>query len=562
VSAHVSTDAFLAELERLAQLVARMPDLVVREGDPGSGWSFNRRDRVISMDGSRLQCESRTFNKGLVVHECGHAVLTRLTPYLQGDYLTRPDVYTAINAMEDVRIESYLMQRFIGSADWIREYNGKLLSCSVPEFKNLQWTELPPLHAFLAAVMARWWHGQDKVVIPAELVPLVEEAWPHVERICKAVPGPFHGIGPGGSIAEVYRGSTTQGLYCLQDVDHPPDDFEMTVRLKQQEFWDTFEQGILPIVRRLAPPDLGSTRRAPRLSNLSLFNRWSSSRDAGESEPWGMSCSMTLPVLGAPQNDRRPGSGDPLPWTSNLQAYLRSANAQSAAIDHLVGIVQSLFPPTRNRTWEGPRNCGVRIRIRAVPQAEASPQQASKIWERRSPPMRPKPHLTVLIDRSGSMDGERMTAAFAGCVLVSEVCHRAQIPFSLFTFSNHCEQVIPWETALDNLQRGRMGGLAEAASGGTDMTEALRKVATHLSKSPHSHRVLIVLGDGNDEGNEIAAMARRIAQSGVHLVGLGVGPDTRGMSDCIPNARTCLQPGSIPKALAAALEEAVRAALG
>lgn len=558
MSAPVSTDAFLAELERLAQLVARMPDLVVREGDPGSGWSFNRRDRVISMDGSRLRCQSRNFNRGLVLHELAHAVLTRLTPYLQGDYLTRRDIYMAINCFEDIRVESWMLQRFAGAREWIAEYNGKLLDNTVPAFKRLEWTKLPPLEAFLGAVMARWWHGPEQVTLPKSLVPLVDEAWPHVERIRKAIPATSQNIVPGKGEAAAYRGSTAQGLHCLQDIVSPPDDFEMEVRLKQQEFWDIFEAGILPILRRLAPPDVGSRRRPQRPPELALFNRWSRSP---ANEEMG---SLSLPALpmGSFGPAKGAGSGDPLPWTSNLQAYLRSANAQSAAIDHLVGIVQSLFPPSRNRTWEGPRNCGVRIRIRAVPQAEASPQQAFKIWERRSPPMRPKPHLTVLIDRSGSMDGERMTAAFAGCVLVSEVCHRAQIPFSLFTFSNHCEQVIPWETALDNLQRGRMGGLAEAASGGTDMTEALRKVATHLSKSPHSHRVLIVLGDGNDEGNEIAAMARRIAQSGVHLVGLGVGPDTRGMSDCIPNARTCLQPGSIPKALAAALEEAVRAALG
>ena len=69
-----SIKGFLDELERLAQLVSHMPDLVLREGDAGTGWSFNRRDRVITMDGSKLRSESRNFNRGLVLHEMAHAV--------------------------------------------------------------------------------------------------------------------------------------------------------------------------------------------------------------------------------------------------------------------------------------------------------------------------------------------------------------------------------------------------------------------------------------------------------------------------------------------------------
>ncbi|MCE2827081.1 MAG: VWA domain-containing protein [Verrucomicrobium sp.] len=558
MSAPASIDGFLAELERLAQLVARMPDLVVREGDPGSGWSFNRRDRIIAMDGSRLRCESRDFNRGLVLHELSHAVLTRLQPYLQGDYLTRRDIYMAINAFEDIRIESWMLQRFAGGREWIAEYNGKLLGNTVPAFKQLEWTKLPPLEAFLAAVMARWWHGPEQVTLPKSLVPLVDEAWPHVERIRKAIPAPSHDAVSGRGAAAAYRGSTVQGLHCLQDIISPPDEFEMEVRLKQQEFWDIFEAGILPILRRLAPPDLGSRRRSQRPPELALFNRWSRSQATEAMD------SLSLPALpvGCFAAAKGAGNGDPLPWESDLGAYHRSAQLQAGAIAHLTGIVRTLFPPTRNRRWEGPRTCGVRIRIRAVPQAEANPRQHLQIWERRSPPSRPLPHLTVLIDRSGSMDGDRMTAAFTGCVLVSEVCHRSGIPFSLFTFSNTCEEVVPWEAGLDDRQRGRMGGLAAAASGGTDMAGALRKVAGHLERSPHPHRVLIVLGDGDDGSIEVTAMARRIAQSGVHLVGLGVGPDTRAMEDCIPRARTCLQPRSIPGALAHALEEAVRLARG
>lgn len=554
----LSVEGFLAELERLAQLVSRMPDLVLREGEAGSGWSFNRRHRVIAMDGGRLRSESRNFNRGLVLHELAHAVLTRLSPYLQGDYLSRRDIYSAINAFEDIRIESWLMQRFVGGREWITEYNGKLLLNTVPEFQKLEWTQLPPLQAFLAAVMARWWHGADQVDIPKTLRPLVEEAWPHVERICKAIPGPCHDRGPGNRAFDEYLRSTSRGLYRLHDSIQSPDEFEMEVRLKQDEFWSVFEEGILPIIQRLAPHDLDSRQQSNRALDQALFNRWVRSQPAETLESMSPNPETAGCIVHQISGSSNCGKGDPLPWEPNLGTYLKSAQLQAHAIERLSTLIQSLFPPKRSRAWQGPRNSGIRIRIRSVPQAEANPCDTLKIWERRSPPTRSIPHVTALIDRSGSMDGARMVAAFAGCVLVSEVCHKVGIPFSLFTFSNRCEEIIGWQATLDDTQRGRMGGLPKAASGGTNMVEALRKVGQHLMLSPHEHRVLVVLGDGDDGDHQVAALARRLSQSGVHLVGLGVGPDTAAMGDCIPNALTCLQPGAIPGALATVLEQVVQ----
>jgi hypothetical protein len=551
-----SIDLFLAELERLAQLVARMPDLILQEGDAGSGWSFNRRDRVIRMDGSRLRSESRDFNRGLVIHELSHAVLTRLVHHLDGDYLSRHDIYGAINALEDIRVESWILERFVGARKWVVDYNGKLLNNTVPEFTKLEWTQLPPLQAFLAAVMARWWWG-DEVKIPEALAPLVEEAWPHVGRIRKAIPGPCSDGVPGSGIADDYRRSTVRGLYSLRDTIQPPDEFEMEVRLKQAEFWAAFEEGILPIIKRLAPPDLAPPPSGHPRSLPALFRRWSRSRKSDESESFPIGNRVTVRLRGKTCLAHGPGNEDPLPWEPNLPAYLKSAQLQAADIQRLSNLILSIFPPRGSRKWEGPRDRGQRIRIRSVPQSEADPRKALKVWERHSPPTRAIPHIAVLIDRSGSMEGERMTAALSGCVLASEVCHKAGIPFSLFTFSNRCEQVIGWETVLDDVQRGRMGGLAKAAAGGTRMADALRKAGDHMTHSPHHHRVLVVLGDGDDGDDQAAALARRILQSGIHLVGLGVGPDTAAMGDCIPNARTGLKPAAIPGAFAAVLEQAV-----
>ena len=108
-------DTILAELEQLARLASRMPDLVVKAGPPGSGYSFNYVRREISMDGARLVSESRNFLRGLLLHEVAHAILTRLHHHATTAYCRQIDIRLALNAVEDARIESWLQVRFPGA---------------------------------------------------------------------------------------------------------------------------------------------------------------------------------------------------------------------------------------------------------------------------------------------------------------------------------------------------------------------------------------------------------------------------------------------------------------
>ncbi|MFM8419510.1 MAG: VWA domain-containing protein [Verrucomicrobiota bacterium] len=545
-------DEFLEELEGLARIVSRMPDLVVREGKAGSGWSFNHRQRIILMDAARLRSESRNFNRGLVLHELAHAVLTRLHFHRRGDYLLRSDIHMAVGALEDARIESWLMSRFPGARPWITEYNNKLLRNTVDDMAKLPWTQLPPLESFVAAIMARWWHGPDRIRLPHAVVPLVEEAWPHVEAICKAIPGSL----PCRAIPDEYRKSLVAGLYALQDAAFEPDPAEMEIRLRQGEMWDIFMAGILPILQRLAPPGRREPRRLRHLLEA-LCQRWSR-----RSCPKGDMAATPLGTFrpGSPGNPSKP-SREPVPWQPDPVAYAKAVHAQRPAIERLGRVVQSVFPPERNRSWVGPRASGLRLRMRSVHQAEADPRRQSLLWERPSPPTRPRPHLAVLVDRSGSMEGARMTAAFAGCALLAEVCAGARIPFSLLTFSDACELVVTPEDALDEEVQARIGGLHRAADGGTCMATALQRAWEHLGESPCRERVLVVLGDGRDPSDEVRPVAARMTADGIHLVALGVGPDTHDMARCIDHARTGLEPKAIPGAFAAVLEQVVHGRL-
>ena len=157
------------------------------------------------------------------------------------------------------------------------------------------------------------------------------------------------------------------------------------------------------------------------------------------------------------------------------------------------------------------------------------------------------------------MKGPRIKAATAGAVLLSEVSRRANFPISLFAFNDQCTLVL--DGSFEEAE-GRIGGLLKAAAGGTELAKALGEVATHLERSNAQNQIVIVLGDGEDNAREVAFLLEQMEESGVVVMALGVGPNSEGMQNCFSRARTGLEPGAIPGALATLLRHAVTLSRG
>lgn len=153
-----------------------------------------------------------------------------------------------------------------------------------------------------------------------------------------------------------------------------------------------------------------------------------------------------------------------------------------------------------------------------------------------------------------------MRSAAAGAVLLAEASCRADLPFSLFVFADRCIQLLAPGTDIDEA-KGSIGGLVNAASGGTNTADALEQVAKHLEESPALHRMVVVLGDGEDNPRSVRPVVQQLERSGAIVVALGVGPSTGGMKACFKRARTGLSAKAIPAALAASLRASLRLAI-
>lgn len=156
----------LEELRQTACLLARRSDIVVVEEFEERGWSFNSATGVISMDANRLRTESGDFNRGLLMHEGAHAAITRLRRLLKGTYLARAEVFSVINAVEDCRIEAFLLERFPGCRPWIETYNNKLIRSRFQGSEYRSPSGIPPILGLPWMIVSSWWHGRDAVDLP------------------------------------------------------------------------------------------------------------------------------------------------------------------------------------------------------------------------------------------------------------------------------------------------------------------------------------------------------------------------------------------------------------
>ena len=196
-------------------------------------------------------------------------------------------------------------------------------------------------------------------------------------------------------------------------------------------------------------------------------------------------------------------------------------------IDLLSEQLIRVFQLTTRMRWLRGYPSGARLDIRKAMSLKADRVATAILWQRKSQPKRIEPAFVMLLDRSGSMNGENIEGAFKGLVLVSEVCALFISSLCSVLFFDSHRQDHSHEDTLDEAQRTRLGSLANNTNGGTQMGNTLASVYDYMHQLPQKDRCLIVLSDGvPNNGSLVKEQVRRLENNGVTCIGLGVGAGT------------------------------------
>lgn len=524
--------AFVDELEQLARMTAAGSELRLVVGEAGSGWSWNWRTHTISIDGGRLESKTADFTRGLVLHESAHAAITRLSEIAPQAILKDWRLFSLLNLLEDCRIETWMQIRFPGCAPWVREYNDSLFRSLAADKE-----QSPLAPQFLKAIASRWWFKKDLEPMDDKVRGALDAVWPAFQEMLQALPSQPGAL---GGVSEAYTASAVSHCYAARDHEQPPDAYEQSVRLTQYRMWAIVHRDILPVFQQLLPPGALNDRWMK-----AFFVRFLQTMP-GQHRVGSLPPGVEIYMAGSAGEEAGRELG-----TTGLDAYHQAWRRQYAAIELVGESLLRWFQVTKRTGFRDGCPWGTRLLLRAAMRFEADPRAYDRLWRRPLIPQKINAHFSVVVDRSGSMQGEKIQETFHGVVLLCEVCRRAGVPLNVYAFAGQVERLLEHNEELSDAVRARLGTLPEGADGGTNLAGALELVGADLAESPFQDRFVFVLSDGmpHDE-RAVRAQIVRLTGDEVALVGLGLGPETEKLAEFFPLSRVNLAAKQLPGVLA------------
>jgi hypothetical protein len=194
---------------------------------------------------------------------------------------------------------------------------------------------------------------------------------------------------------------------------------------------------------------------------------------------------------------------------------------------------KKFFLPERHPKWRKGYPIGSRLDLEKAMQAEADPRYLEKLWERKTIPHKFDYRFSILVDLSGSMQGEKIEETFKGMVVLTEVLEKLGIQSEILGFSEQSEIFKGWREKLNKESREKLVRIKDWGGGGTATTEATQKAYQELLKNLGKDNFLITLTDGEPNNPESLKkeLAKIIKEKKVKLVGIGLGPNTEFVRD-------------------------------
>ena len=522
-------------------------------------WAWDPVRKVILVAADELRRHGADYCAGVIAHEVGHFYVSRYVQLggLTGAVRARA---TALNAIEDPRVNLWIRKRYPGTDRWLNKV-------AEQDVAGAARGSMPAFHRFCMECVleeARGWQpAPEPDQVPEPVAAALRRS--HIARRRYAE------MTPPGDFNDGLEAPARRAAYVSEVVPRLlsataarlPDVREQVVRLSAARALALAERAILPdalalldidrarVARRLAADDLrtrqarqalaggnDSTLRAivdeamaqdwpasgvgaARRGELAaqVVDEWLRGRDRppllsrGSLPAGGGRPQVVVALQPGPSSVAAPAAGrrEPLQLPPMPQlAYAAALNRVARQIDELGGRLDALLVPRKRLRSRAGYASGQRLHLRSVMASEADPRLGHRIWSRSSIPDRRQAVFSLLVDLSGSMHGDKSANALLGTVLLAETLHRLRIPFEINGFQDDLIPLCNFSTELNGAARqaiselprevagNRPGGRNQAAY--NDDGPCLNRAAERLLAETATDRVLIVVSDGQPAG--------------------------------------------------------------
>lgn len=254
--------------------------------------------------------------------------------------------------------------------------------------------------------------------------------------------------------------------------------------------------------------------------------------------------------------------GDPSDQTQSLiRTYDEMRQKVADQIQKLSQELQNVLRPTKAAKWKDGYTSGSKVNLKRMIQLEARNQGDLDFWQRKTQVSKRSVAATLLIDLSGSMYGLKSEAALQGAILFWEALHSMDIAASISGFKTERIPILKFGDPIVQSNRKKVANMLNLVGSVNHDAEALRSAYDELIRQPADEHILVVISDGQPVGpNADENLYRAISdvRSRVHLIGLGLGPDTSHVERFYPHAKGSIPLDSLAKEIGRVLQNVLR----
>ncbi len=559
---------------------------------------------------------------GALLHEVGHALVTRYHLFAEPDGVHQALWRQALNAAEETRVHCFLRRRLPG----VGGYLDALFAMDEPPGPEGFESDLV---AFLAAT-ATWDRHPDLPFLDG--FPAAAAAFHRTEparlRYARTLPPPD--LAPQPDLDQRYERGVVPALDAATlDATEPMVPLEAEVRCAAAAAHQIFVDALWPEIMALAERD--HARIAQSLAEDAELRAIAEDDDeamvAGHATlvrqvlrdwiyahgteaapgplPDGVLAKLAWALLGKyleatgslPSFSSSPGRvrlklrTDPMSAPDDLFgdddvedddedepecAAATDPNEEEAQARRALVEVLRRAVPRRPVRWSSGYRSGAAIDLDRAMRAAATGRDGDRIWRRRTEERAALAAL-LLVDLSGSMSGQKVQAAIAATRALSAALAEVRgIAWCVLGFQDKTISFVRFEERADPRVLARIDDMgAEVAgkrAGGNNQPRynddgpCLLEAASMLQARPEQDRLLMVISDGNPEGRRSGRddLHRAVAQvqgmRGMTLVGLGLGPSTEHVTRYYPVSQANIALSELAPVVGRLLASGLRAA--